>query len=77
IGRDEGVGIPKAELGAVFRPFFRAESGRAQAEGIGLGLSFALRIVEAHGGTLTLASDATHGTEAALRLPLRSGSARP
>ncbi len=54
---DEGPGIPDAELQRVFEPFHRLEQSRSrETGGTGLGLSIALSIVQAHGGTITLAN---------------------
>jgi PAS domain S-box-containing protein len=49
---DNGPGVPPAVAGRIFEPFF---STKEVGQGTGLGLSIALGIVEAHGGTLTLA----------------------
>lgn len=49
--RDTGPGVPPEVAGRVFEPFFTTKRG---ASGTGIGLSFSLGIVQAHGGTLTL-----------------------
>jgi two-component system NtrC family sensor kinase len=49
--RDTGPGVPPAIAGRIFEPFFTT---RNVGEGTGLGLSLALGIAEAHGGSLTL-----------------------
>jgi len=70
--RDEGPGIPEAELERVFEPFHRLESSRGRAGGgTGLGLSIARNIAEQHGGTLVLRNLTTGGLEATLTLPRR------
>ena len=67
---DEGPGIPAEMLEQVFEPFFRLESSRnADTGGVGLGLSIARDIAQAHGGSLTLRNRSPHGLEAVLRLP--------
>ena len=43
---DRGPGVPDADLGKIFDPFFRSES--TSVEGYGLGLAITLRVVEAH-----------------------------
>lgn len=48
---DRGPGIPESDLQAVFKPFFRSETGAATA-GFGLGLAIARRAIEAHGGNI-------------------------
>ena len=60
-----GEVIPETTLQRVFEPFFTSKSG-----GTGLGLPIVQRIVSAHGGEITLKSDAQNGTTAILRLPL-------
>lgn len=68
---DAGMGIDVADLGRVFSPFFRAERSRTRsAGGVGLGLTLAKQIVEAHGGTLELASAPGQGTTAQVLLPV-------
>lgn len=70
--RDEGPGIPEADLERVFEPFYRLEHSRNRdSGGTGLGLTIARDIAQAHGGTLTLANLPQGGLEAALRLPRR------
>lgn len=53
---DRGERIPAAEQRHVFERFFRGASIRRKVPGSGLGLSIALRTVEAHKGELTLTS---------------------
>jgi C4-dicarboxylate-specific signal transduction histidine kinase len=62
--RDSGVGIALADLPHVFDPFFSTKRS-----GMGLGLSIARSIVEAHGGTIAAASCAP-GAEFRIILPL-------
>jgi signal transduction histidine kinase len=51
---DRGLGVAPEELARLFEPFFRADSVRAQnTKGVGLGLSFCRRVVEAHDGVIT------------------------
>lgn len=65
---DSGPGIPEAVRRKIFEPFFTTRS-----RGSGLGLSIARRIVEAHGGTITVGSRADGGT--VFRVRLRSMTA--
>lgn len=70
IVRDEGPGIPQAELERVFDPFYRLEGSRSRdTGGTGLGLTIAKSIAESHLGRLTLANRAVGGLEATLTLP--------
>ena len=67
---DDGPGIPPEMIEQVFEPFFRLESSRnADTGGVGLGLSIARDIAQAHGGSLALRNRSPHGLEAVLRLP--------
>ena len=65
--QDTGIGITADDLPFVFDRFW--QSGRTDRSGAGLGLAIANGIVRAHGGTLTLESEAGHGTSALLTLP--------
>ena len=62
---DRGTGIAEEKLGQVFQPFFSTKS-----EGMGMGLSIARTIVEAHGGTLIAANNPDRGATFILTLPV-------
>jgi len=67
---DRGVGIAAADLPHVFTAFFRGEKSRSrETGGVGLGLTLARRITDAHGGTVALASKSGAGTTARLTVP--------
>jgi heavy metal sensor kinase len=67
---DTGSGIAADHLPRVFDRFYRSDSGRARERGgAGLGLAISRAIVEAHGGTIALASQAGQGTCVDLTLP--------
>jgi signal transduction histidine kinase len=67
---DRGPGIPADELGQIFDPFYRGRRAlEDQVHGTGLGLSLVKRIVEAHGGTVSVKSEPGKGTEFVLRIP--------
>lgn len=75
--RDEGPGLPEAELEKVFDPFYRVEVSRSrETGGTGLGLTIARSIAEAHGGSLVLRNRSEGGLEAVLTLP-RAGARTP
>jgi heavy metal sensor kinase len=66
---DTGSGIAAADMEHIFEPFVRSDEARRRGiEGLGLGLSVARRIAEAHGGTLTVASRPGEATTFMLRL---------
>ena len=68
--RDEGPGIPEAELEKVFEPFYRLESSRnRETGGTGLGLAIARNIAQTHGGDIALNNRPKAGLEAVLTLP--------
>jgi two-component system sensor histidine kinase BaeS len=69
--RDTGTGIEPADLPFVFDRFYRADKARQRMDSnaSGLGLAIAKAIVEAHGGTLTVASQANVGTTFTITLP--------
>ena len=83
---DSGPGIPPELTRRVFEPFFTTKGplGGSAVPGTGLGLSVALGVVEAHGGTLDIdVSPTLGGARFTLRLPstpgepdVRSASAR-
>ena len=65
---DTGVGISEDQLPLVFERFYRADAARAE-EGVGLGLSIARQIAEAHGGTIEARSKPGVGSTFVLLLP--------
>ena len=68
---DTGIGIDSFPLGHIFDPFFQAQnSPKHRIGGLGLGLAICKAIAEAHGGTLSVASDGLgKGTTFRLELP--------
>jgi len=67
--RDHGIGIPSDELPRIFEKFYRASTTRTY-EGTGLGLSFAKKITELHGGDISMASQLGIGSTVTVCLPL-------
>ena len=64
---DSGPGIPHNALHHLFEPFWTTK-----ANGTGLGLAVSYRIIEAHGGTLTIESPASGGCRCSIILPVLS-----
>ncbi|MFT0861562.1 ATP-binding protein [Ancylobacter sp. G4_0304] len=68
---DTGIGIPKAALAKIGRPFEQVESQFTKTyKGSGLGLAIAKSLVELHGGTMRIRSNEGVGTTVIIRLPL-------
>jgi signal transduction histidine kinase len=63
---DTGSGIAPENLEKVFDPFFTTKDS---AGGTGLGLAIVYRIVEDHGGTIEVESQAGRGTAFTIKLP--------
>ncbi len=68
--QDTGQGIAAEDLPRVFTRFFRADQSRAGTGNAGLGLAISKAIVEAHGGTIEVASQENVGTTFTVRLPV-------
>ena len=68
---DHGAGIPESEKEQIFEPFFRGRRAiEHQIHGSGLGLNLAKKIVEAHGGTISVKSQPMKQTEFIVRIPV-------
>jgi PAS domain S-box-containing protein len=62
---DEGVGMTSEQLARAFEPLYTTKKG-----GTGLGLPISFQIIAAHGGTLTVESEAGHGAAFTITLPV-------
>jgi signal transduction histidine kinase len=62
---DSGSGIPADMLTKIFEPFYTTKP-----DGTGLGLAVTRKIIEGHGGTVTVESEAGKGTSVLVRLPM-------
>ncbi|NMM45794.1 hypothetical protein HH303_14960 [Rhodospirillaceae bacterium KN72] len=68
--QDQGIGIDLDDVGRVFEPFGRlAATQRDAPDGAGLGLPIAKRLVELHGGAISIDSARGKGTTVDIRLP--------
>ena len=70
---DTGPGISLDEQPYIFMPFYRGNSGRRFAHGMGLGLSIARDLVMAHGGRLEMTSTPGQGSCFTIWLPFIPG----
>jgi len=68
---DTGVGIDKVDLPRIYDPYFTSKPA-----GTGLGLAVAQKIMEAHGGRITLESNIGEGTTVFLEFPLVNARTR-
>jgi CheY-like chemotaxis protein len=67
---DTGIGIAQEQMSQLFQPFVQLDSRLArQYEGTGLGLALVYRMVELHGGSITVTSEIGHGSRFTVALP--------
>ncbi|MEH7096441.1 cell wall metabolism sensor histidine kinase WalK [Neobacillus vireti] len=67
---DQGVGIPKENIGKIFDQFYRVDKARTRKlGGTGLGLAIAQEMVKAHGGSIWATSEEGKGTKISFSLP--------
>ncbi|MBV9282837.1 MAG: HAMP domain-containing protein [Chloroflexi bacterium] len=70
--RDEGIGIAEEDQAQLFQRFYRAGREGQEVKGLGLGLYVTRRIIEAHGGTISVRSKPGQGSEFSFTLPLQA-----
>jgi PAS domain S-box-containing protein len=68
---DQGIGIPKERQDELFEPFQRLVDNKEHAKGLGLGLVVCKRLVEAHGGNISVQSEQGKGSTFSFTLPLK------
>jgi len=68
--RDTGPGIPAEEQAHLFSPFFRGSAQSRFPQGMGLGLSIARDLVQAHKGDISVDSAPGRGSTFTVRLPV-------
>ena len=67
--RDSGKGIPPEAMPRMFEKFYRVPDSEGMTQGTGLGLPIAKRIVEVHGGKMTVESEVDVGSVFKFTLP--------
>jgi signal transduction histidine kinase len=70
--RDTGLGISLDEQDKVFEPFYRSTKERRFPQGLGLGLTIARELIDAHGGDLKIESAPDEGSKFTITIPLSS-----
>jgi len=68
--RDSGPGIPHAEQKRIFEAFYRLSHSNKAPEGTGLGLAITQRLVQLHGGELSIESETGSGSSFFFTLPI-------
>lgn len=67
---DQGLGIPKKDIGHIFDRFFRVDKARSRAQGgTGLGLAISKEVIEMHGGRIWVDSIENKGSTFYISLP--------
>jgi len=71
--RDSGIGIAEEDIPNIFNRFYQGDKSRSgAARGSGLGLHICKRIVEAHGGEISVAGNKQQGVTFTITLPVRT-----
>ncbi|MGH2747526.1 MAG: sensor histidine kinase [Actinomycetota bacterium] len=72
---DQGIGIPPDDIGKIFSDFHQLDGSETRTYGgLGLGLAFVQRIIEAHEGSVKVESEPERGTRLTITIPARQAS---
>lgn len=70
--KDNGIGIPKAEIKRVFQKFYRVPTGNVHnVKGFGLGLYYVRNVCKSHGWQIKLTSETDIGTQIIIQIPMK------
>src|SRR4029077_13528430 len=75
--KDNGPGIPPEEQKRIFEAFYRLRESGKKTEGTGLGLAITPRLIELHGGELSLKSEVGQGSCFHFSLPVVASAREP
>ena len=68
--RDQGVGVPQADLNRIFERFYKVDKSRQRGQGgTGLGLAIARHIIEGQGGRIWAESEEGQGSAFIFTVP--------
>jgi signal transduction histidine kinase len=66
---DSGPGVATSQRERIFKPYVRL-AGKSQGSGLGLGLAICQRVVDAHGGSITVQDEPAGGSRFTFTLPV-------
>ena len=69
---DHGLGMTEEQVDRVFDKFYRVDTSDTALAGLGLGMSIAKNIIEAHGGQIRIESTPSKGTTVRFNLPIQT-----
>ncbi len=69
---DQGIGIAERDIPRLFQKFSRIHNPQSSASGTGLGLYWAKKLLDLHGGTITISSKLNKGTTFTVTIPMNN-----